>query len=115
MTANNIYPDWKGTHEFTIRNTSNRTVVYNVKLINVTNTFTSNNLVYSLVKDGQTLVSSTPTVKSDATIANNIVIAPGETATFQINYEFLEIGSAQDYDQGKTYKSTVEIEIVSAI
>ena len=83
-------------------------------MIKVVNTFTSNNFVYSLVKDGQTLVNQIPALKSDSTIANNLVIAPGETATFQINYKFVEIGEPQDYDQGRNYSSTVEIEIVSA-
>ena len=81
--------------------------------------FTSKSFSYKdsfsvLVKDGKTLVSSTPAVRNNTTIANNIVIAPGQTATFQINYEFVEIGEPQDYDQGRNYSSTVEIEIVSA-
>ena len=114
MTAHNITPGWTGIHEFTIKNNSNRTVVYNVNMIKVVNTFTSNNFVYSLVKDGQTLVNQVPALKSDSTIANNLVIAPGETATFQINYKFVEIGEPQDYDRGQNYSATIEIQIVSA-
>ena len=114
VKAYNIIPGWTGTHEFTVKNNSNKTVVYNVNLTNITNTFTSNNFVYSLVKDGEVLVNETPAVKKNSTIANNIVIAPGQTATFQINYKFKEIGEPQNYDQGQNYSATVAIEIVSA-
>ena len=38
----------------------------------------------------------------------------GQTATFQINYKFKEIGEPQNYDQGQNYSATVAIEIVSA-
>ena len=53
-------------------------------------------------------------VKQDSTIASNIVIAPGETAMFSLDYEFIEIGSPQDYDRGQNYSATIEIQIVSA-
>ena len=114
MSAQNILPGWTGSHEFKVTNNSNRTVVYNINLINVKNTFTSNNFVYSLVKDGKTLVSQTPALKSNGTVASNIVIAPGETASFSMNYEFKNLKEPQDYDQGQNYSGTIEIEIVSA-
>ena len=114
MNAKNIIPGWTGSHEFTIKNNSNKTVVYNINLIKVTNTFTSNNFVYSLVKDGQTLVNETTALKKDGSIAKNIVIAPGETASFQINYEFKYLEENQDYDKGQNYSGTVEIQLVSA-
>ena len=66
------------------------------------------------MKDGQTLVNETPALKSNGTIANNIVIAPGQTARFSINYEFINLNEPQDYDQGQNYSSTVQIQIVSA-
>ena len=65
MSAQNILPGWTGSHEFKVTNNSNRTVVYNINLINVKNTYTSNNFVYSLVKDGKTLVRQTPALKSN--------------------------------------------------
>ena len=114
MYATNIWPGWTGIHEFTIKNNSDKAVVYNINLINVTNTFTSDNFVYTLVKDGKTLITKTPALKSDGKVIENLVIAPGETAVFQMNYEFVEIGKPQDYDQGKNYKGTIEIQIVSA-
>ena len=115
LNAQNIYPsDDELVHGFTITNNSNRTVVYNVNLINVTNTFTSNNFVYRIVKDNQTLVNETVAPKTDTNLLSDLVIYPGETATFSINYKLIDIGSEQNYDQGKNYSGTVEIEIVSA-
>ena len=109
MKVQNILPGWTGTHEFVLTNHSDHAIVYDVNLINVINDFTSDNFVYSLVKDGRTIVSERPAVRTDTTIAHELVIAPGESATFSLNYRFIEIGSEQNYDQGRTYSGTVEI------
>ena len=109
LNVSNIRPGWTGSHEFVLTNHSDRTIVYNINLINVENTFTSDNFVYSLVKDGRTIVDPTTAVKEDATIAGELIIGPGESKRFSINYEFVEIGAPQDYDQGRHYSGTVEI------
>ena len=114
LTVQNIIPGWTGSHEFILTNHSTRTIVYDVNLINIINDFTSDNFVYSLVKDGQTIVNETPALKADGTIADDLIIGPGETARFSINYRFIEIGQPQDYDQGRNYRGTVQIIAYSA-
>ena len=113
INIQNILPGWSGTQTFTIKNTSNKTIIYNVNLIDVQNTFKNNEFKYNLVKDGNVIVRTTDALVSNAAIAKQLVIAAGETANFEINYEFVDINNPQDYNQGVNYKAKVEIELVS--
>ena len=125
LKVDNVYPMEEGeylTHEFVLTNNSNKTITYDVNLLDVTNTFTSNNFVYSLTLNGKTIVNETPALKQNGTIAHELVINPGETASFSINYRLVETCEGkdpntcpnQDYDKGKSYRGTVEIRVLSA-
>lgn len=113
INVKNIIPGWHDTQKFDITNKSNRTIVYNINLIDVVNTFKSDDFKYSLVKDGRTLIKETPAVKSNNTIYQKLVIAPGETAKFELNYRFVDTGTNQNRDINVQYKSKVEIAIVT--
>ena len=65
------------------------------------------------MKDGNVLVEQTDAVKSDKVIYEKLILAPGESALYQINYEFIYRNYPQDSDYDVQYKSKVEIQIVS--
>ena len=59
--------------------------------------------------ESKIIKETAPAVKEDTTIAKDLVIQAGESIKFAINYEFVEIGEPQDYDQGRNYSATVQI------
>jgi hypothetical protein len=113
INVNNIYPKWRGSQTFTITNKSKSTVTYNINLKNVINTFNSDDFKYTLFKDNVVLVKQTPAPRKDGSIYQNLVLAAGESATFELRFEFVETGKPQDADIGVRYSSKVEISIVS--
>jgi len=113
INVEDIIPGWNGTQTFTLKNKSKKTIVYNVNLLDVVNTFKSDNLKYSLIKDDKVIVEQTPALRSDGAIYEKLIIAPGETANFELNFEFLETNQVQNEDYDVKYSSKVEIKIVS--
>lgn len=115
LYARNIIPGWEGSQTFTVTNKSIYTLVYNVNLLDITNTFELEDFRYTLIKDGKTLFENqlAPSTNSKKTIAEKLVIGPGESADFTMYFKFVNQDYPQDEDQGKEYKSKVEIELVS--
>lgn len=113
LNVENIIPGWYGSQTFTVTNKSDATIVYDIHLIDVENTFKNNDFKYELVKDSNVLVEKTDALTSDGAIYSKLVLAPGESADFAINYEFVERGQDQNENINVKYHSKVEIRIVS--
>lgn len=114
IEAKDIFPGWKGTQEFVIKNDTNKTLVYKINLLVDKNDFTSSNFKYSLIKNGIKIVPQTTAPKSNATIFKDLIIAPGDSAKFEVNYEFVDTGSEQNIDQGRNYSARTEV-VVTAV
>jgi len=110
LVAANILPGFEGTQSFSVKNNSSKTVAYTINLKDVANSFVSNDLQYSIVKDGtKTIKGWTSVPRSSGPISSKIIIGPGETAYFDINYRFVETHQNQDADMGKSFVAGVEI------
>ena len=108
LVVTDIYPGFQGTHSFTVKNVSKRTLVYTISFRDVTNTFVGSDLKYNVVKDGKNLLKDWTTVpREDGVITEDIIIGPGETANYDINYWFVNTNVNQDVDMGKTFNAGV--------
>lgn len=128
-SGDNIYienaePGSTGTLTFTVENEGDRALDYYVKWSDVVNTFASSEhpeeLVYSVaVTDGSSnslyTLNNTIAPSTDGYININstdpITIAPGVTHHYAITLTFMEMNSAQNYNQGKTFSAEADIEL----
>ena len=108
-----IVPGWNGSQLFTLTNKSDKSIVYNVNLIDVVNTFKSENFKYTLIKDGKVIVNQTSSLRQNGAIYEKLIIAPGETADFELKFDFIETNQVQNEDINVRYSSKLEIQIVS--
>ena len=113
IDVKDIIPGWSGSQIFKLTNKSNKSIVYNINLIDVINTFKSDNFKYTLIKDGKVIVEQTASLREKGSIYENLVIASGETADFELKFEFIETNQVQNEDINVRYSSKVEIQIVS--
>ena len=120
ISAENVFPGWTGTQKFTIKNTTNKTIVYSINLIDVVNTFETDNFKYTLKADGVVVkdpsgnpIELVPALKKDGVVAQNLVITAGSEVTYTIDYLFEYLDRPQNEDQGRAYKSKIEIRMVS--
>ena len=112
ITANNMIPGDSFTKTFTVENTSNRAVDYNIYLQNITNEF-NKDLVYTLTDGDTTLVSErrlpvTNTNKSY--LKAGISIDAKATKTYTLKITFKNTEEPQNDYQGKTFKGTLGID-----
>ena len=128
-SGDNIYienaePGSTGTLTFTVENEGDRALDYYVKWSDVVNTFAESEhpeeLVYSVaVTDGSSnslyTLNNTIAPSTDGYININstdpITIAPGVTHHYAITLTFMEMNSAQNYNQGKTFSAEADIEL----
>ena len=109
MNANNIVPGWTGVQRFEVNNPNNASISYDMKWVNVKNTFIGNFMRFSLYRDGVLLISNTPVPKTDEILKTNEVIAKNSKNTYEIRYEFVENNQNQDVEKNKTFKSSLNI------
>ena len=109
LDEKDIEPGWSGKQVFKIKNNSNDTVRYTLNWKNVVNTFTEkNNLDYTLTRNNQKIgFSKAPYIESP--LIENEVIAPNSENIYVINYEFKETNQDQNADQGKLFRTNLEI------
>ncbi len=123
VVADNIYPDDQPAGDginttipdlrFTIQNTTNQTLHYNLSWLVHQNTFTSTNFWYRVNSDNGGFIADWQTAPSaDATFASNIAIAPNTTQSYVISFTLHGTGSEQNYDQGKIFNGQVQIELI---
>lgn len=127
IKANNIEPGKIITKEFTVTNTGDFNASFNINMIDMINTIEKDELVYTLTceafenykNSSQTslgecegedstvlLYSKTPTSQ---TIKENNRIKTGITNKYTLTITFNETGSAQNYNQGKSFSGKLYI------
>ncbi len=105
----NALPGDKKVITFTVRNKGTVTTQYNVDLINVTNGFIKDELVYSIKRNKEEAKGETPLPKSDTTLLEGVSIEKDETDTYELTIEFKETYSEQNYNQGKEFNGLIQI------
>ena len=112
ITANNMIPGDSFEKTFTVENTSNRAVDYNIYMENITNEF-NEDLVYTLNDGTSDLIiekklPSTNTNKSY--LKTTISIKAKTKKTYTLTITFKNTDEPQNDYQGKTFKATVGID-----
>ena len=109
-----VTPDWSGSQLFSVNNTSDYTLAFNIKFKNVYNDFNpTSEFVYSLSQNGTILVNETPAPTEDGYLIQNVVIPPHTTYEYRLTYHFVETGQIQDNQQGKRFTADLEVEAAS--
>ncbi len=112
ITANNMIPGDSFTKTFTVENTSNRTVDFNIYLQNITNEF-NDDLVYALNDDTGSVVGETPlpvTNQNKSYLKTKLDIDSNTTKTYTLTVTFKNTDEPQNDYQGKTFKGTLGID-----
>ena len=112
ITANNMIPGDSFTKIFTVENTSNRAVDYNIYLQNITNEF-NEDLVYTLEDTTGSVISETPlpvTNKDKSYLKTGISIEANTIKTYTLKITFKNTDEPQNDYQGKTFKGTLGID-----
>ena len=112
ITANNMIPGDSFTKIFTVENTSNRAVDYNIYLQNITNEF-NEDLVYTLEDTTGSVISETPlpvTNKDKSYLKTGISIDANTKKTYTLKITFKNTDEPQNDYQGKTFKGTLGID-----
>ena len=133
INLENAIPGDTASTSFTIQNTGETAIPYNIQWKDVTNTFNNANelitdgsapetgktmaddLVYTMICTGGTSQTKSETTAplndqdSNATILGNVTVAAGQTATCELTVTFKETDRNQNYNQGKSFQGTVEV------
>ena len=112
ITANNMIPGDSFTKTFTVENTSNRAVDYNIYMENITNEF-NEDLVYTLEDETGSVISETPlpvTNKDKSYLKTAINIEAKTTKTYTLKITFKNTDEPQNDYQGKTFKGTLGVD-----
>ena len=112
ITANNMIPGDSFTKTFTVENTSNRAVDYNIYMENITNEF-NEDLVYTLEDTTGSVIGETPlpvTNKDKSYLKTGISIDANTIKTYTLKITFKNTDEPQNDYQGKTFKGTLGID-----
>lgn len=116
ITVKNIKPGWTITKTVTVKNTGTLDAIYNLKWKELTNTITSDELVFDLNCESSTDTCSYINLENQVVpsspdlIMGDIIIYPGETQTFSLTFTFKELNKDQNYNQGKKFNGVLNIE-----
>lgn len=122
INISNLYPDDQNDPDvnttvpdvkFTIINTTSKAIHYNLDWIKVENTFTSGNFMTKIFGDNggyKADWASAPTTNNR--FANNIEIPAYTTQNYVLSFKLRGIGTEQNFDQGKTFKGRVAVDII---
>ena len=111
INVSDIVPGDSFTKKFTVENTSNVPVTYNIYLEDVTNEF-NEDLIYSLKdKDGEVITEEVLPSTSDKTyLITDIEIDSNELKEYEMAIEFKYSDKDQNKLQGKTFNATLGVD-----
>ena len=122
VVAENIYPDDQAGEGFnttipsigfTIQNTTNQTLYYNLSWTVNENTFTSDNFWYRVTSDNAGFNQDWTTAPtSDYTFATRVAVAPNTTQTYSVDFTLHGTGEPQNYDQGKVFSGQIHVDLI---
>ena len=122
VIADNVYPDdqvGQGVNTtipsigFTVQNTTNQTIYYNISWTVLENTFTSTNFWYRITSNnGGFNQNWTTAPTSDYTFASRVAIEPNTTQEYTVDFTLHGTGEPQNYDQGRIFSGEVFVEMI---
>ena len=112
VTLENAYTGDSLTKTFTVANTGNTDVYYNVTLEDVVNNFAKPEELQYAIRESNDVAyrndSALPT--SDATMLSDIKISSGETHSYTLEIIFLSLSNTdQSYNMGKTFSGKINV------
>ena len=111
LTLNNAQPGSSASKTFTVTNNSKNTIVYNIKLVDVTNTFIDkNDLVYTLIGDNDINITEVVPSENNKYLATNIPIEAGTTHTYTLTIIFKETNDNQNDNMGVSFSGRINID-----
>ena len=123
INAEDIYPDdqtWEGVTttipelKFTVHNTTNTTLYYNISWEVFENTYESTNFWFSVLSDENGFIQDWETVPWETTtFANRVAIAPNTTQEYTIKLTLHGTGEEQNYDQGKKFSGQIKVDMIN--
>ncbi len=107
----NAYTGEVLTKKFSVSNTSNYPIYYDIVFNNVVNNFSNNNyLVYDLVSTNNGAKRNENVMpRNNTNIAKNVYIAPNSKQEYTMTIKFLKKDENQNIDQNKTFSSNIKI------
>lgn len=111
VTLVNAYTGESISKTFTVKNTGDVDVYYNVVLENVVNNFeVPDELVYTITETGGNASRTQTTIPTtDSTLLSDIKITAGDTHYYVMQIKFLEKDTDQSYNMNKTFSSNINI------
>jgi hypothetical protein len=111
IVAENIQPGWTTTKTIKVENTGTLKAFYSIDWASITNEIINDELVVSATCTSDTgtcdNITSTPITGEKIVVREGI--DPGEEQTYVITFEFIEISSTQNYNQGKKFNGVLNV------
>lgn len=108
-----VLPGKTVTNTFDLENTGDYDTDVDISWDTLTNTFTSDNLVYTLTStqgDGITTEIKVPTTAGKIT---TVTVPKRTSVTYTLTVTLKDTGAEQNEDQGKTFDGTIKAEIAA--
>ncbi len=107
----NALPGATHTINFTVENTGTLDTIYNLDMIEIINTYEKKEeLEYKIERDNKEVKEYSQAPESGSeTILGNIGLKSKEKHSYTLTIHFKEIGSNQNYNQGKVFSGKVQI------
>ena len=122
IALSNLYPDDQDDPNvntkvpdirFSIENTTDKPLKYNIEWIDVENTFTSPNFWFKVSSTYNGFNQDWTTApKSNGRMATEVVVAPKSKQIYTVSFTLHGTGQPQNYDQGKYFRGKVAIDII---
>lgn len=124
IDATNIYPDdqeGEGVNTkipdvgFTVENPSDVTLYYDIRWYDIYSTFESDNFWFKITSDNGGYNKDWNSIpKEDSYMVTKIAIAPKTKQTYTVSFTLHGTGSDQNYDQGKTFRGKLRVDLKEA-
>ena len=112
LVAYDIKPgDTIGTKTFTVKNTGDGNVTYNILWTKVINQYVSYaDLVVTIKRNGKVVTTDKVLPTKNSQMLGNVLIKVGETHDYELELRYIDTGKNQNVDQSKTFSTVINIE-----
>lgn len=121
ISLNNLYPDDHTNNvttkvpdiKFTIENTTDKELYYDINWLNVENSFESTNFWFKISSNYNGYNNDWKTAPfTSEKMATRVMIAPKTKQSYTVSFTLHGTGSEQNYDQGKYFKGKISVELI---
>ena len=117
ISLNNAFPGDSVSKTFTVKNTGTLTTTYNIKMVDVVNTFVDkSDLIYTLTGDnGVSVVDEVVPSESGKYLTTKVTIDPNVVHTYSLTITFKKTTDDQNDNQGVTFSGKINIDVEKII